>query len=144
MRMTPWLGDTLSPLYLAVLELQKISPCSHAGCEWVVEGLSLHYTGKTLCLWQFCMYLKAFICEVERSRVSLCTSPAFAYSCYYLALEGHANCFITRRVMKQGTRTLFNCGFLKENKLFLFLHWGQLPVNQACLSVCGHVSSSLV
>lgn len=65
-------------------------------------------------------------------------------SCYYLALEGHASCFITRTVMKQGTRTLFNCGFLKENKLFLFLHWGQLPVNQACLSVCGHVSSSLV
>lgn len=27
---------------------------------------------------QFCIYLKAFICELEQSKVSLCTSPTFA------------------------------------------------------------------
>lgn len=56
--------------------------------------------GKVLNLRQ-CLALRTCICELEQSKVFLGPSPASADSYYYPAMEGHAKCLITWKVMKQ-------------------------------------------
>lgn len=69
---------SLTPKPLAILQLQEILPFSLARCvnmyaEFVtVLGKLLEFER------QFYVYLKAFICELEQSKVPLCSSPTYA------------------------------------------------------------------